>query len=97
MRTRASGLGWFVLGTTLAAGPSPTTAQPEGGERAQPAAMSQDADADAIPSLEFLEFLGTWETSSGEWIDPSEVQSDDWPVGSDDPSHAAETETGNAN
>ena len=25
------------------------------------------------PSLEFLEFLGDWETDDGEWIDPEEL------------------------
>ena len=26
-----------------------------------------------MPSLEFLEFLGDWETDDGEWIDPEEL------------------------
>jgi hypothetical protein len=26
------------------------------------------------PSLEFLEFLGDWETDDGEWIDPEELE-----------------------
>ena len=26
------------------------------------------------PSLEFLEFLGDWETEDGEWIDPEELE-----------------------
>lgn len=26
--------------------------------------------ADEAPSVEFLEFLGQWETPDGEWIDP---------------------------
>lgn len=24
-----------------------------------------------LPDLEFLEFLGSWETDSGEWVDPT--------------------------
>ena len=27
-----------------------------------------------MPSLEFLEFLGDWETDDGEWIDPEELE-----------------------
>ncbi len=26
-----------------------------------------------IPTLEFLEFLGEWETEDGRWIDPEEI------------------------
>jgi hypothetical protein len=26
------------------------------------------------PTLEFLEFLGDWETDDGEWIDPEELE-----------------------
>ena len=33
----------------------------------------KDNDAEA-PSLEFLEFLGDWETDDGEWIDPEELE-----------------------
>lgn len=28
------------------------------------------ADAIETPSMELLEFLGNWETSDGEWVDP---------------------------
>ena len=35
------------------------------------------------PSLELLEFLGSWETDDGEWIDPSEL--DDQPVPEQEP------------
>lgn len=27
--------------------------------------------AEDVPSMEFLEYLGEWETSDGEWIDPT--------------------------
>lgn len=27
-----------------------------------------------IPSLEFLEFLGSFETENGQWIDPMEIE-----------------------
>lgn len=39
-------------------------------------------EADPLPDIEMLEFLGNWETASGEWIDPSA-----W---SDEPEVAAE-------
>lgn len=28
------------------------------------------ADANEPPSMEFLEFLGEWESSDGQWMDP---------------------------
>ena len=34
-------------------------------------ATSEESEA---PSLEFLEFLGDWETDDGEWIDPEELE-----------------------
>jgi len=30
------------------------------------------------PALELLEFLGEWETDEGEWIDPAELEDDDF-------------------
>ncbi len=29
--------------------------------------------AEEVPAIELLEFLGTWETTSGEWIDPTSL------------------------
>lgn len=55
------------------------------------------AGEDAGPSLEFLEFLGEWESGSGEWIDPVEVQSADWPLVSDERSDANDAESADAN
>lgn len=26
------------------------------------------------PAIDFLEFLGEWETSDGEWLDPNELE-----------------------
>ena len=31
-----------------------------------------------IPSIEFLEFLGEWEDSDGEWLDPEELEDEDF-------------------
>lgn len=33
----------------------------------------QEKTGPEIPSLEFLEFLGEWETEDGRWIEPEEV------------------------
>ena len=40
-------------------------------------AYAKEADEDTeLPSLEMLEFLGEWETSEGEWVDPGEFEDD---------------------
>lgn len=33
-----------------------------------------DAQAEASPPLELLEFLGQWETDDGEWMDPQALE-----------------------
>ena len=33
----------------------------------------QEEKGQEIPTLEFLEFLGEWETEDGRWIDPEEL------------------------
>ena len=33
-----------------------------------------DETQHALPSIEMLEFLGQWETASGEWIDPASLE-----------------------
>jgi len=37
-----------------------------------PALLLAETDADA-PSLELLEFLGSWETDDGQWMDPIQL------------------------
>ena len=32
-----------------------------------------------VPPPGLLEFLVEWETADGEWIDPAELESPDWP------------------
>ncbi|MFQ5935048.1 MAG: hypothetical protein ACE5LB_01380 [Acidiferrobacterales bacterium] len=32
---------------------------------------AEPANPEEPPDLELLEFLGTWETSTGEWLDPT--------------------------
>ncbi len=42
---------------------------------AQEPGQARDSSEDTeMPSLEFLEFLGHWETDDGEWIDPEELE-----------------------
>lgn len=31
----------------------------------------QIVESDPLPEIELLEFLGSWETASGEWVDPT--------------------------
>ena len=41
--------------------------------------MKADNSRDgARPSMAFIEFLGEWETSSGEWIDPENFEDEDF-------------------
>ena len=34
-------------------------------------------DSETMPSMDFLEFLGEWETEQGEWIDPLELEDEE--------------------
>lgn len=34
-------------------------------------------NSDSSPTMEFLEFLGEWETDEGDWIDPEDLGNDD--------------------
>lgn len=40
----------------------------------EPGQVRESIDNAEMPSLEFLEFLGDWETDDGEWIDPEELE-----------------------
>lgn len=31
----------------------------------------ESEESDPLPEIELLEFLGSWETDSGEWVDPT--------------------------
>lgn len=35
-----------------------------------PSFSEEKNNSDSLPSMEFLEFLGEWETDEGEWVDP---------------------------
>lgn len=39
----------------------------------EPEQARKTSEESETPSLEFLEFLGDWETDDGEWIDPEEL------------------------
>ena len=40
----------------------------------EPDKAREKSEESEMPSLEFLEFLGDWETEDGEWIDPEELE-----------------------
>ena len=44
----------------------------------QSTALAESPVSDDTPSLDFLEFLGEWETSDGEWVDPAMLESDEF-------------------
>jgi len=94
MRRRAPRLGWLMVGAALAGVSAPSAAQT--GAAGAPKMESLAAeDAETSVSMEFLEYLGEWESGNGEWIDPAEVQTEDWPLSSSDSSD--ERESGNEN
>jgi len=67
MRVRPYLIGTVFILTILI---SPVQAQQM--ESTQTGKQPQETDPEA-PSLEFLEFLGEWETDDGQWIDPEEL------------------------
>lgn len=40
--------------------------------------VAQEVAKDEMPVLDFIEFLGEWETEEGEWIDPNEFETEDY-------------------
>lgn len=53
---------WALLGLCLLCGNS-----------GAPTESSEDTEELDPISLEFLEFLGEWETADGKWLDPNEL------------------------
>lgn len=93
MRWRAPGLDWLLVGVCLAwAQASAQTAQVENSQTASKTSAAHGIDV----SMEFLEFLGEWEAGNGEWVDPAELDSADWPAATDDSADRSDKETGNA-
>lgn len=37
---------------------------------------AEESGMNDSPSIDFLEFLGDWETDDGEWIDPEELENE---------------------
>lgn len=97
VRRRGPGLRWLLIGLCLAGGPAPgsAVAQTQSAER-PPSRAPADGD-DAGPSLDFLEYLGTWESGNGEWLDPLQLPASDWTTVSDEPPGAKDAEIDNAN
>lgn len=40
--------------------------------------LAPDSGTEGTPSIEFLEFLGQWETDEGEWIAPQDLADDEF-------------------
>ena len=95
MRWRAPELGWLLVAASLAGAWLPASAQTASNQGSETGLEATAAD-DTRVSMEFLEFLGEWEAGDGEWVDPTEVQSADWPVLSDDSAGTSDKGSGNA-
>ena len=67
MQVRLYMMGTIFMLTALSA---PGLAQQKEPEQTN---TRQEEKSGEIPSLEFLEFLGEWETEDGRWIDPEEL------------------------
>ncbi len=97
MRRRAPRLGWLLVGASLAGVSAPASAQTTSVAQPEAELETSAGGNETGVSMEFLEFLGEWESGNGEWIDPAEVQSADWPVLSNGSTDSRDKGTGNAN
>lgn len=70
---------WLMAALWLSAADAQTRTEPAPSGAERPSSGTAPEAADAEVSLEFLEFLGEWETSTGEWLDPTELDTDDGP------------------
>lgn len=95
MGWRAPGLGGLLVAASLAGTSLPASAQTASNQRSEADVEATVADGTGV-SMEFLEFLGEWEAGDGEWVGPTEVQSADWPVLSNDSADTSEKGSGNA-
>lgn len=39
--------------------------------------LAEEQSHEEIPTIEFLEFLGEWETDDDDWIDPADLENDE--------------------
>jgi len=97
VRRHALELGWLLVGASLVGVSAPAPAQTTGVGQSETESKTSAEGGESGVSMEFLEFLGEWEAGNGDWIDPAEVQSADWPVLSNDADDASDKGTGNAN
>ena len=94
MGWRAPGLGWLLMGASLTGTGLPASAQTASNQPSETGLQAAVTDGIDV-SMEFLEFLGEWEAGDGEWVDPTDVASADWPVRSDDPVGSSDERSGN--
>ena len=85
----------MLVGASLAGASAPASAQNASVAQPEIEVATLAGDETGV-SLEFLEFLGEWEAGNGEWVDPTQVQSADWPVLSNDSADSSDEGTGNA-
>ena len=45
-----------------------------------PSLHAEESSTTESPSIDFLEFLGEWETEEGEWIDPVELENEAYAI-----------------
>jgi len=43
-----------------------------------PLLAEEQVQNEEVPSMDFLEFLGEWETEEGDWIDPVELEDEEF-------------------
>ena len=85
----------MLLGASLAGASAHSSAQTASVEQSKVEWKTPVGEEPTV-SMELLEFLGEWEAGNGEWVDPGEVQSADWPAMSKDSAESSDEGTGNA-
>ena len=43
-----------------------------------PLVQAETQNEEEVPTMAFLEFLGEWEGNNGEWLDPEELEDEDF-------------------
>lgn len=43
-----------------------------------PMTAQAETELETVPTVELLEFLAEWETEDGDWIDPADLEDDDF-------------------
>lgn len=68
MQVRCYFIGMFLILTISVS--TGQAQQPESGDKIK----RQHKKEQEVPTLEFLEFLGEWETEDGRWVDPEALE-----------------------